>query len=221
MGHSEDREIPVLFCFHHSTDYFAGLFLLPAEGRSVQALRIPVHNRKQGRVSGSTGVGAGASVSEDINGALPGGDAKIMQERIWEREPVLKDGRREQRRRAKRHNERGAGKLKAIIYTLILVLMIYSAVKILPAYVADYQLKDKMQEIARFAVVNRYGEEQIRDNIYKTIKELEIPAKREDIKVSADTSQVKISLNYTVPVDILFYHLDLHFSPSSENKSVI
>jgi hypothetical protein len=131
------------------------------------------------------------------------------------------DGEGERRRLSCERSERGEGKLKAIIYTAILLLAIYSAVKIVPAYIADYQLTDKMQEQARFAVVNRYSEEQIRENIYKVVKELEIPAKRDDIKIFADNSLVKISLSYTVPVDLLFYHMDLHFTPSSENKSVI
>lgn len=131
------------------------------------------------------------------------------------------DGKRELRGLSRGHFERGEGKLKAIIYTAILLLAIYSAVKIVPAYVAEYQLADKMQEQARFAVVNRYSEEQIRDNIYKVVQDLEIPAKRDDIKILASNSLVKISINYTVPVDLLFYHLDLHFTPSSENKSVI
>jgi hypothetical protein len=122
---------------------------------------------------------------------------------------------------ARRRSELGEGKLKAVIYAAIFLLLIYSAVKIVPAYVSDFQLTDKMQEQARFAVVNRYSEEQIRENVYKTVKELEIPAKREDIMIFADASVVKISLKYTVPVDLFFYHLDLHFTSSSENKSVI
>jgi hypothetical protein len=121
---------------------------------------------------------------------------------------------------AHRRSERGEGKLKAIVYTAFIVLAIYSAVKIVPAYISDYQLSDKMQEQARFAVVNRYSEEQIRDNIFKVVQELEIPAKREDIKVAASNAIVKISLKYTVPVDLFFYHMDLNFSPSSENKAL-
>ena len=117
-------------------------------------------------------------------------------------------------------SELGESKLKAIIYTGIFLLVIYSAVKIVPAYVAEYELTDKMQEQARFAVVNRYTEEQIRENIYKVVKDLEVPAQREDIKIFADNSLVKISLNYTVPVELVFYHLDLHFSPSSQNKAL-
>jgi hypothetical protein len=119
-----------------------------------------------------------------------------------------------------RRHQRGGGTIKAILWTVILVYGAYVAYKIIPVYVVEYQLTDKMQEQARFAVVNRYPEEQIRDIIFKTVKDLEIPARREDIKVVADQSVVKISLEYTVPVDLLVYHLDLHFTPSSENKAL-
>jgi hypothetical protein len=120
-----------------------------------------------------------------------------------------------------RRGEWGEGKLKAVLYTVIIALLVYSAFKIIPVYVQDYQLSDKMQETARFAVVNHYSEDQIRDTIFKEIQSLEIPAKRDDIKVSSSQSVVRISVDYTVPVDLLFYHMDLHFTPSSENKSIM
>ena len=41
-----------------------------------------------------------------------------------------------------------------------------------------------MQEMARFGIVNRYSDEQIRDNVFKVVQDLDIPVKREDIKVS-------------------------------------
>jgi hypothetical protein len=117
-------------------------------------------------------------------------------------------------------SQRGAGTIKAILWTAILVYGAYAAYKIIPAYVAEYQLADKMQEQARFAVVNRYSEDQIRDNIFKVVQDLDIPVKREQIQI-VDTQQVvKISLEYTIPVDLLVYHMDLHFTPSSENKAL-
>lgn len=119
-----------------------------------------------------------------------------------------------------RRSQRGAGKLKAIVFTVILILAIYMAFKIVPAYVSEYQLQDKMQEQARFGVVNRYSAEQVRDNIYKVVQDLDIPAKRDDIKVTATQEAVKISLDYTVPIITIFYNTELHFSPSSENKSL-
>jgi hypothetical protein len=127
---------------------------------------------------------------------------------------------RERRASAQRRLQRGEGKLKGIIIVAVIALAIYSAFKLIPPYVNDYQLSDKMQEQARFAVVNRYTEEQIRENIFKVIQDLGVPAKREDIKVVATNSVVKISMEYTVPVDLLAYHMELHFSPSSEGKAL-
>ncbi|MDP9338001.1 MAG: hypothetical protein M3P45_03935 [Acidobacteriota bacterium] len=124
-------------------------------------------------------------------------------------------------RSSSRKRERGAGRFKAILTLVILVLGIYVAIKLVPPYVAEYQLSDKIQEQARFAIVNRYTEEQIRENVYKVIQDLEIPAKKQDIKIVANERFVQISLDYLVPVDLLSYHVDLHFTPSSENKALV
>ena len=117
-------------------------------------------------------------------------------------------------------SQRGAGKLKALIVTAILIFGIYAGFKLIPPYSAEYQLNDKIQEIARFGVVERKSEEQIRESVFKTIQDLDIPATRDNIKVIASSSKVAITVDYTVPVDLLFYHMDLHFTPTSENKSL-
>lgn len=121
----------------------------------------------------------------------------------------------------RRRKEWGGGNAKALAYTALLALAVFTAFKMVPPVVSEYQLADKMDEEARFAVVNRYTEDQIRDNIYKVVQDLDIPAKREDIKVSATQQVVKISLDYTVPIDLLVYSTSLHFSPASENKSIM
>ncbi len=78
-----------------------------------------------------------------------------------------------------------------------------------------------MQDQARFGVVNRYSEEQIRDVVFKEAQDLDVPIKKEQIKVLVNPSLVRISLDYTVPIDLLVYKMDLHFTPSSENKSLL
>jgi|SRR5579864_6482672 len=128
---------------------------------------------------------------------------------------------RPRRNPQQRRFERGEGKLKGILIAVIVVLGIYTAWKIVPPYVNDYQLADKMQEQSRYAMVNHYTEDQIRESIYKVMVDLDIPAKKEDIKIVANLNVVKISLQYTVPIDILVYHAELHFSPNSETKSLI
>lgn len=139
----------------------------------------------------------------------------------WEKTLVYRANTGERRLSFSRRFQRGEGKLKAIVWTVILVYGAYAGYKIVPAYVAEYQLSDQMQEQARFAVVNHYSEEQVRDNIYKVVQELDIPIKKEQIKVLDTLSVVRISMEYTVPVDLLVYHMDLHFTPSSENKSIL
>jgi hypothetical protein len=133
---------------------------------------------------------------------------------------VFEGQQRRESSKVNRRTQRGAGKLKTVIYLAILLAAIFAAVKILPSYVADYQLSDKMQELARFAVVNHYSEDQIRDNVYRAMQDLGIPAKREDIKIISSQAVVKISLDYRVPVDLIVYQMELHFTPSSEVKSL-
>src|SRR5260370_29209568 len=96
------------------------------------------------------------------------------------------DGIRDRRAAARRRSERGEGKAKAIIVTAIILFVIYAAIKIVPAYVKEYELQDKMQEQARFAVVNRYPEEKVREIIFKEVQDLELPVKREEIKIVAN-----------------------------------
>ena len=123
--------------------------------------------------------------------------------------------------RRSRRSETGAGKLKALAFTVIFVFAIFVAFKLVPPYVSEYQLQDKMQEVARFAIVNRYSDEQVRDNMFKVVQDLGVPVKREEIKVYISQATCKIAVDYTVPVDLMFYSTDLHFSPSSENKSLM
>ena len=127
----------------------------------------------------------------------------------------------QQTKRSRARSQRGEGKFKAIAYTVVLVAGIFACVKLLPPYIAEYQLQDKMQEQARFAVVNRYNEDQIRETVFKEAQSLEIPITKDQIKVLASTQVVQISVDYTVPVDLMIYKMDLHFTPSSENKSIL
>jgi hypothetical protein len=161
------------------------------------------------------------SVKKPANQAISSPAAETLRsERAGEMNLVHFESIRDRHTPAQRRAESGAGKLKAILVLVVLVFAIYCAVKIVPSYVSNYELSDKMQEQARFAIVNRYTEEQIREKIFKVVQELDIPVTRESIKVVSNNSIVKISMEYSVPVDLLVYRTELHFSPSSENKSL-
>ena len=118
-------------------------------------------------------------------------------------------------------NERGEGKLKAFIITAVLAFLVYAAFKVVPAYVAEYQLSDKMDEIAKFASVNQYSEEQVREQVFRTVQDLDIPVTKDAIKVVSSRSVVKISIDYAVPVNLLMFKTELHFTPNAENRNII
>ena len=126
-----------------------------------------------------------------------------------------------QKSRSQYRAQRGAGGLKGLLYLAFLIVAVFVAVKVVPLYVTNYQLKDKMNEQAKFAVVNRYSEDQIRDNIFRTIQDLDIPATRDDVKVANTNHGIQITVNYTVPVDFLVYKTDLNFATSSEGLDIM
>ncbi len=98
--------------------------------------------------------------------------------------------------------------------------MIYAAVKIVPAYVTNYQLQDSMQEEATFATVNRKSADAIKADVEEKVKNLGIDVDPSTIEVTAVMGNVTISLEYTVPVDLTVYQLQLHFHPHAYNASL-
>src|ERR1700678_1769854 len=105
--------------------------------------------------------------------------------------------------RYSRDRQRGSSRISSIMMLLVLGAMGFAAFKIVPAYFADYQLNDAMTTEARFAQVNRKAPADVQDDIWKKIQELGIPAKKQDIVVISEQGSVKISVSYTVPVDLV------------------
>jgi hypothetical protein len=118
------------------------------------------------------------------------------------------------------HGERGAGRLKAVVWTLILAACVYVSVRVIPIYVSEYEFQDGMQTIARFATVNRQGPDQIRDAILKEAQKADLPVRKEDIKVRAASGNVNIDVDYSVTVDLHVYQWTLNFHPTVTNNAL-
>jgi Domain of unknown function (DUF4845) len=123
--------------------------------------------------------------------------------------------------RAHQNRERGGSKLNLIVTLLILGAMVFSAVKVVPAYFANYQFQDAIESEARFAISNRKAADDIRDDIWRKAQDLSIPLeKKEDITVSVDRASVSIATDYSVPVDLLLYQFKLDFHPHADNHTI-
>ena len=113
---------------------------------------------------------------------------------------------------------------KLIFGLVIIALVIYLGIQIVPAYYSNYEFQD---DISREALDNTYRQstdDDIQAQVLKSAKQYDIPITDEDVKVSRagnlGVGSVSIDVNYVVHVGIPVYSFDLHFAPSSHNKSL-
>jgi hypothetical protein len=123
-----------------------------------------------------------------------------------------------------RNKQLGGGTVKFIVTMAILGFGAFSAYEIIPAYFANYQLQDMMKSEALFATsaIPRKTADDIHDDVWKKVQELGIPAKSEDIKVTAGTNNqaVTLAVDYSVPVNLVVYQFTLEFHPHADSHSI-
>ncbi len=122
--------------------------------------------------------------------------------------------------------ERGVGKFGGIVFVAITALAVWFGIKAGPAFMDNYQLQDAMQSEARFALTNRKTVEDVRSDIFVEIRKLDLPIEKKDIRVKYPTIEqglmgtIDIDIDYTVPVDLGFYTIDLNFHPHGDNHTI-
>jgi hypothetical protein len=117
-----------------------------------------------------------------------------------------------------RKPQHGGGTVKAIIWIVIIILLVYLGIKIVPPFVNYYDLRDHMDQTATFAAVGNQTEQQIREDILRKIRDLEIPGQSGDLKVVRGTRRVQISYHYVVEVPFLGYTIKLNFAPETDKR---
>jgi hypothetical protein len=122
---------------------------------------------------------------------------------------------------SKRDGESGKGTLKAVVWTMILVAFIYATAMVLPILVNEYQFQDALQNIARFASVNRRNSDLIQKDVLAEAQKEDLPVRAEDIKVESTAGNIHIYVDYSVTVDLKVYQWTLNFHPSASNASLL
>jgi len=119
-----------------------------------------------------------------------------------------------------RNSERGAGRLKAMVWLGILASAFYVGVKVVPVLLNGYQFQDAMQTTARLATVTRKSPEDIRKSLLEEAQKNDIPVTPEDIRVTSQGGNVRINAEYSVTVDLNVYQWTLHFHPTASNNAL-
>ena len=111
--------------------------------------------------------------------------------------------------------------IKAIFGILLIVALIYLGWQAIPPYFYNYQFKDDLTEIARFASVSNKSEEEIRNEVLKKAVYYSLPIRPDQITVIRDGGDVGISVNYNVVVNLVVgRRWTMHFTPATESKSL-
>jgi hypothetical protein len=119
-----------------------------------------------------------------------------------------------------RLSESGKTSFKTILSLAFLAALVYASVKIIPVYVNDYQLNDYVQNQTPFWQTQHATADAVQKNVLAKAQDLGLPLAAENVTVEVTANKVTVILDYHVPVDLKVYTLPLHFTHSSENRSI-
>jgi hypothetical protein len=115
----------------------------------------------------------------------------------------------------------GKGGIKTFLSLVFLAGVVFSAARIIPVYLNNYELQSYLNNVAVQATVQSppVTAEAVQNEILIKAESLGLPVERKDIRVSISRT-VRINLDYSVYVDLKFYTVALHFTPSAENSNI-
>jgi hypothetical protein len=106
--------------------------------------------------------------------------------------------------------QRGEGNLGCIFWLLVLVVAVLISWKMIPVKVNSAEFADYMVEVAQFQSANKAPEELKKLLLFRA-GELGIPLTKENVLVVKNGDRIRMSVDYTVPVDFPGYTYNWHF----------
>jgi hypothetical protein len=117
-------------------------------------------------------------------------------------------------------DERGFISFSSILGLAIMMAVVFSAIRLLPPYIANYQFQDSIDNIARNATYSQITERDLRTQVIKQATDLGIQLKDPQVTVQKDRSTVNIAITYEVPVDLVARQVVLKFAPAAGNRNI-
>ena len=120
-----------------------------------------------------------------------------------------------------RKGERGAGHLKAIVWTAILVAFIYVVAMTIPVLINNYQFQDSLEQIARFYSIGHRSNEDIKKAVLEEAQKEDLPIEADNIKVAGSSGNVHINVDYSVAIDLKVFQWTVNFHPAASNSAIL
>lgn len=112
--------------------------------------------------------------------------------------------------------------MRAIIWTAILLMILFVCFKIVPPYYANYEFEDWLKTQVPFFMVNHTTDDALVGSIIKELKNDGVTVTKDNIKIVQNNSQgINVEINYDVNCDLIFYDQKLHFSPQMNSQALV
>ena len=119
-------------------------------------------------------------------------------------------------------SERGGSKLQVLFALALTAALFVAGIRIIPVYISAFKLEDEVRNKCKFAPVERKSPEVVREELLKEARDLGLPVAREQVQVAPiGGAGLKISVKYTVPVDLILFNINLPFEYTVDSKSAI
>lgn len=111
---------------------------------------------------------------------------------------------------ARRSAERGESNLGCVMWLVLLGIAVLISWKMIPVKVNSAEMADYMVEVAQFQSARRKPEE-LKKLILTRAGELGLPLAKENVTVVRTGDRIRMTVEYTVPVDFPGYTYNWHF----------
>lgn len=111
--------------------------------------------------------------------------------------------------------ERGEGQFGCLVGLVFLLIAGLIAYKMIPVKVKSADLRDTVKDYAKSA--GQFNDKAINQAIVEKAKALELPVTENDIKINRRPNDIKVEVNYTVPVKFPGFTYNWKFRHTAEN----
>jgi hypothetical protein len=107
---------------------------------------------------------------------------------------------------------------RLIAAILVLLSMAGVLLALAPVYFDNFRLGQYIRSLARGPNAESTPDETIRSAVLDRARQLDLPIRPEDVKISHTHGKLELQMKYAVQMDFPLYQVDLHFHPSASSK---
>lgn len=111
--------------------------------------------------------------------------------------------------------ERGEGQFGCLVGLVLLLIAGLIAYKMIPVKVKSADLRDTVQDYAKSA--GQFNDKAITQAILTKANDLGLPVSEKDIKIARRSNDIRVEVDYTVPVSFPGYTYNWKFHHKAEN----